>query len=184
MAIKSIIHTGITGWTAYVIVIREVDGYILDGSDGSFAATPAVPYLFLSEHATVKGRYEMSESRQAWMDGRYTVAVYKQSGGSPSPASDTIIGSGEMVIKDDAEVVLDVNPSTRLATSGYTAPDNAGIATLLTYSVAMSKWKNNKLARTAVNGTVETWVLYDDDNVTPLLTWTHDTVAVTRNKAS
>lgn len=72
---------------------------------------------------------------------------------------------------------------TRLSAAAYTRPDNEGISSLLTHAVAMSKWKNNKLARTSVVGRVETWVLYDDDGTTPLLTWTHDAQARTRNKA-
>jgi hypothetical protein len=92
----------------------------------------------------------------------------------------------------------DVAASTRLASADYTAPDNAGIAangaaiaslqsditSLLSYAISMSKWKNNKLARISVVGTVETWVLYDDDNTTPLLTWTHDTSTKARGKAT
>lgn len=99
---------------------------------------------------------------------------------------------------------------TRLAAADYTAPDNAGIAALptlaemlaggvakestlataqaditsvLNYAIAMSKWKNNKLART-VAGTTETWVLYDDDSTTPLLTWTNNISTRVRTKAT
>lgn len=86
---------------------------------------------------------------------------------------------------------------TRLAAVDFIAPDNSGIAangaaitamqedvnSLITYAISMSKWKNNKLARASVVGTVETWVLYDDDNTTPLLTWTHDTSTKVRGKA-
>jgi hypothetical protein len=72
---------------------------------------------------------------------------------------------------------------TRLASAAYVVPDNAGIASLLAHAVSMSKWKNNKLARTSAGGHVETWVLYDDDGATPLLTWKHDTSTRTREKA-
>ena len=72
---------------------------------------------------------------------------------------------------------------TRLAAFDYIAPDNAGIAAIQTLLQGVEKWKNNKLARTAVVGTVETWVLYDDDGTTPLLTWTHNAGTMTRNKA-
>ncbi|MCC6503470.1 MAG: hypothetical protein IT362_10085 [Deltaproteobacteria bacterium] len=72
---------------------------------------------------------------------------------------------------------------TRLSASSYVRPDNEGISSLLSHAVAMSKWKNNKLGRTHVAGKVETWVLYDDDGATPLLTWTHDTSTRTRNRA-
>lgn len=58
------------------------------------------------------------------------------------------------------------------------------ITTILNYAIAMSKWKNNKLRRTGISGTTETWVLYDDDSSSPLLTWTHDTANVVRTKAT
>ena len=76
----------------------------------------------------------------------------------------------------------DVAAST-LATSTGLSSMQGDVNSLATYAVAMSKWKNNKLARTGVSGTVETWVLYDDDNTTPLLTWTHDASCRTRNRA-
>lgn len=199
-----------TGITAYCIIRREADGYLLNDATGSFASAPADPYISMTEDGTIKGRYEKSESRSAWDDGLYTVAVYKQAGGSPSPVADTVIGSGEIVISNDSEVYEDVFISSRLAAADYTAPDNAGIAalptlaemlaggvakestltaiqtditSLLTHSIAMSKWKNNKLAKTGAVGAVETWVLYDDDSVTPLLTWSHDTSTSARAKA-
>lgn len=58
------------------------------------------------------------------------------------------------------------------------------MTTALSYMIAMSKWKNNKLARTSVVGNTETWVLYDDDSTTPLLTWTNNTTTRTRTKAT
>lgn len=72
---------------------------------------------------------------------------------------------------------------TRLSAAAYVQPDNEGINSLLSHAVAMSKWKDNKLSRTNVAGRVETWVLYDDDGATPLLTWTHDISSRTRNRA-
>ena len=100
--------------------------------------------------------------------------------------------------------------ASRLAAADYIAPDNAGISALptlaemlaggvakestlataqadissvLTYAIAMSKWKNNRLART-VAGTTETWVLYDDDSTTPMLTWTNNISTRVRTKAT
>lgn len=99
------------GKTVYCIIRREADGFLLNSADGTFAASPANTYLTLTENATIKGRYEVSESRTVWTDGRYTIAVYKQAGGSPAPASDTIISSGEMDIASDAEIYPDVFPS-------------------------------------------------------------------------
>ena len=95
-----------TGLTAYCIIRREADDFRMDDADGSFAASPADPYVSLTEDAVIKGRYELDESRTVWIDDRYSVAIYSQAGGSPAPASDTIIGTGEMSIKDDLEVIL------------------------------------------------------------------------------
>lgn len=357
-----------TGITAYCIIRREADGYLLNDATGSFASAPADPYISMTEDGTIKGRYEKSESRSAWNDGRYTIVVYKQAGGSPSPVADTVIGSGEMSIVSDTEVpvltdktvdlvwdevltksthnvansagkrlrllgdqsmhsgtaqagggntitleatasasndiykealviivdgtatgeahhILAYNGTTKVAVvdeDWHTAPDatseyvifgssahdalttgltqaatsnsitlngaastsdgvyvncmavipsgtGAGqarritgyvgstkaatvspawavtpdttspymiypmtvvatadsdnISSILTHAIAMSKWKNNKLAKTGTVGAVETWVLYDDDSVTPLLTWSHDTSTSARAKA-
>lgn len=76
----------------------------------------------------------------------------------------------------------DVAAST-LATAASLTAMQGDVTGLVAYAVAMSKWKNNKLARTGVAGTVETWVLYDDDGTTPLLTWTHDGSCRTRSRA-
>ncbi len=91
-----------TGITVYCIVRREVDLFLLDDADGTFAASPADPYLSLTEDSVIYGRYEVSESRQVWDNGSYTVICYKQNGGSPSPTNDTVIGSGDVFIQGDA----------------------------------------------------------------------------------
>ena len=100
-----------TGITAYCIVRRETDNYRLNDADGAFASNPADPYLSLTEDSIIKGLYEVSENRTVWTDGRYIVTVYKLIGGSPVPASDVIIGGGEININDDLEVILDVATS-------------------------------------------------------------------------
>ena len=96
-----------TGITVYYIARREIDDFRMDDSDGDFASAPADPYQELTEDAVIKGRYEADESRVAWDDGRYTFTFYKQTGGSPAPASDTVIGTGEMHVRNDFEVVRD-----------------------------------------------------------------------------
>lgn len=107
MATKKLICPGETGLTVYCIARRESDGYRLNDADGAFASNPADPYLSLTEDTVIKGLYEVSEARTVWTDGRYTFTFYSQAGGSPAPVSDTVIGAGEMYVKDDAEVVLD-----------------------------------------------------------------------------
>jgi hypothetical protein len=67
-----------TASTVYAIVRREVDGYLMDDADGTFAAAPADPYVSLTEDAVIKGFYEVSESRTAWEPGWYKVFFYQQ----------------------------------------------------------------------------------------------------------
>ena len=98
-----------TGKTVYCVIRREADGHLLNDADGAFANAPADPYVAMAEDGTLKGLYEKTEARTAWNNGKYTVIVYKQAGGSPAPASDTVIGSGQMDIVDDSEVLLAAN---------------------------------------------------------------------------
>jgi hypothetical protein len=130
-----------TGLTVYAIIIRELDGYLLDDADGGvFADAPADPYVALTENATLKGHYELSESRQPWDDGWYLALVYKQNGASPSPADDTVIGSARFYVQDDLETTMrdiatvtdkflfDVNSnvkSTRTYETGAVVDDSA-----------------------------------------------------------
>src|SRR3990172_3285973 len=72
--IKKILHAwSATGLTIYCIIRREVDNYRLNDAGGTFAASPADPYLSLVEDSVIKGLYEVEESRTAWDDGRSTV---------------------------------------------------------------------------------------------------------------
>lgn len=96
-----------TGATVYVIINRESDDYLLNDADGAFASAPADPYVSMTEHATLKGRYAKSESRTVWTDGQYGWTAYKQAGGSPSPVADTVIGAEIMTVVNDLEVTLD-----------------------------------------------------------------------------
>lgn len=91
----------VTGSTVYCIIRREVDGYYLNDADGAFANAPADPYDELTEDGTIKGLYEISESRTAWEPGWYKVFFYKQAGGSPAPASDTLDESQDLIVVGD-----------------------------------------------------------------------------------
>lgn len=126
----------VTGLTVYCIIRREVDSYRLNDADGAFASAPADPYVSLAEDSVIKGRYELSESRTVWDNGLYTVAVYRQSGGSPAPASDTIIGTGRMYALNDVEVFLDTPPSLVKADTatiiGYIDTEITAIANAIT----------------------------------------------------
>lgn len=144
-----------TGLTVYCIVRREADDFRLDDSDGSFIAVPADPYLSLTEDTVIKGRYEVAESRTAWDDGLYTVAVYRQAGGSPVPVSDIIIGTGKLYIKEDLETEMDASLNF------------------------VHKWILNRLVITDTQ-----IILYDDDSATVLKTWAWADLSKTRSKAT
>lgn len=125
--IKKIIHNWPEyGLTVYITFTRESDGYMLDNADGNYADTPADRYLYLTEHATIKGRYEVEENRQVWIDDRYIGAVKKQVEGTPDDDNDITIGDGEMFIKDDLEVVITstLNANVIEISDDPTAADN------------------------------------------------------------
>lgn len=117
-----------TGLTIYGIIRREADSFRLNSADGTFATNPASPYLSLTEDTVIKGRYELSESRTVWNDGRYTFAIYKQVGGSPAPVSDMIIGTGEMDIVGDLEIYPDVFSSAIKTKTDFLPAATAGAA--------------------------------------------------------
>lgn len=56
----------------------------------------------------------------------------------------------------------------KLDTTGYTAPDNTNIGLIKTNSDLFMKYTKNKKIRTNVGG-VLTMIIYDDDNLTPIL---------------
>jgi hypothetical protein len=97
---------GAKSQVVYAIIRREVDKYLLNDGTGAFASAPGDPYLSLTEDGTIRGRYEVDESRAAWDDGEYQLVAYNQVGGSPSPLADTMIGTGKMSIASDTETTL------------------------------------------------------------------------------
>jgi hypothetical protein len=90
-----------SGLTVYMIVQRVADSYYLNDADGTFAAAPADPYIEATADSVIPSRYIATEARAAWNDGYYNVAAYSQAGGSPAPATDTLIGSGQIQIAGD-----------------------------------------------------------------------------------
>lgn len=171
-----------TGKTVYCIIRREVDTFLLDDATGNFGAAPADPYLSLSENATIKGLYEVSESRQVWNNGRYTIAVYKQAGGAPAPASDSMIGGGDMFIYGDTELagsVWDEINSNHL-TSATTGKDlfDAYNAALGAYNTVQDPLFGNPAIKTAINA------LPSAVNIDTQLSGTHGAGAWTKYSGS
>lgn len=113
MAAKSLF--AILSGAGYCIIKRLADGYYMNDADGSFAASPADPYLALAEDSVAKGLYSASESRIAWNDGTYRVTYYLQSGGSPNPTADAppvkiddITVSGDQVVTTEFSNSMDI----------------------------------------------------------------------------
>lgn len=145
--VKKIVAQGATGQTVYSIIKRESDGYLLSSVDGTFINNPASPYEYLTEHSTIKGQYEVLESRSVWTDGKYIVAAYKQVGGSANPTVDSPpMAGGEIMIKDDLEIVLD----TALSNATY------GLSALNTHLVTIQGKTDNLPADPASNTQVNT----------------------------
>src|SRR4030067_1100824 len=125
----------ITASTVYAIVRRESDLYRLDDGDGAFAAAPADPYLSLTEDTVIKGLYEVSESRTAWTAGRYQAFIYKQAGGSPVPASDTLLDLMDFYVVGDqicvdfpyeyGKVVADAGTGAASVVTDFSSTPNA-----------------------------------------------------------
>jgi hypothetical protein len=101
-----------TGNTLYGIITRMIDGYRINDADGTFTNAPADPYISFTEDAVLKSSYSLSESRSAWDDGLYIITIYRQASVSPSPVGDLLIGSVEIYIKSDLEVVVDISTSS------------------------------------------------------------------------
>jgi len=99
-----------TGLTTVCIILKQMaTGYFLDHVDGVYRAVPANPYIPLPELATPEqGTYERNENRSVWSDGLYRGLVYPDATGTKPP-----IGSEEMYIVSDMEVVIDATISSR-----------------------------------------------------------------------
>ena len=95
-----------TGLTTVCIVMKQMaTGHFLDHVDGAYKAAPANPYVPLPELATPEqGTYERNENRTVWADGLYRGLVYPDATGTKAP-----IGSEEMYIKDDVEIISEAD---------------------------------------------------------------------------
>lgn len=179
---KRLEHYGEAGQVLHSRVLRVSDSCILDPADGTFKAAPPTPFCPMPEHETRKGEYVLDEGREAWEDGRYTFAVRRQTGANPAYA-DPVVGSGEFYIKGDAEVVLDVNPSTRLGAADYAEPDNGTIAAVNAAVTLLRKHATNRMTEADNGDGTKTFTYFDDDGTTPVLTYSYIAAEKTREKA-
>lgn len=98
-----------TGVTLYARIKQEASGNWYNPGTGTFVAFGSSGVVSLTEDANVKYLYSWTGGNgEGWPDGRYYVESYKQVGGSPDPDNDEPVGSGVLVIENDAEVSLDV----------------------------------------------------------------------------
>jgi hypothetical protein len=166
----------VTGSTVYCIIRREVDGYLLNDADGAFAAAPADPYDELAEDGTIKGLYEISESRTAWEPGWYKVFFFKQAGGSPVPASDTLPDILDLLVVGDqiatnfpfqyAKVATDAgNGATSFKTDLTSTVDSYCVGSYL--KVASGTLINEVRRISAYNGTSKVVTLSSALTATP-----------------
>lgn len=120
-----------TGESVYGIIERMADNYLLNDADGSFAITPADPYIAFSEHSVIKGEYSLSESRTTWNNGLYKCTMYEQAGGSPIPASDIVLAYQLIYIDNDLEVINEAEVKG-LNGDAMRGTDSAALATVCT----------------------------------------------------
>ncbi len=202
----------LVGVVATIKIYKRSNGHLLDWSDGTFklggGTSPAANMQEIDTN-NLQGYYRRIITIGGWGDDWYLAVVSY----TTTPSTKNQVGSVEFLIKggkmvdsynstnlDVASSTVNANVLTRLASSSYTAPDNAGIAaiqaevnthptlaeieasTVLAKQAKLDfveKWILNKL----VESPSGTWKLYDDDGVTALKTWTWDGSAKVRSEA-
>lgn len=105
---KRIITKAAASSNVYAMITRMADGYRINDATGDFSNAPADPYVAMTEDGTERGVYVLSESRFAWLDGKYRVTTYRRGGGAESPVADAppidtyeIVLSGDQVVGND-----------------------------------------------------------------------------------
>ncbi len=119
-------HTA-TGKNLYAL-IRNSTGSVWNGTSFvSYATANLSSYaIALTEQGTAS-RYYAATFSSSIASGVYNLAVYERQGGSPAEG-DPSIAVGQVEWNGSSVVAID----SRLATSGYTAPDNSGISAIKT----------------------------------------------------
>ena len=187
--------TGASGSTT-IKFRRTPDGKIYDWADDTFKSsgwTSITSTLSEKDATNLPGLYVKEIDVALLVDGRYQIFVgYTASNPKQRGSIEFLIKDGavwDVHTSDNVDVTTSSRPTLAEMLAGGVAKEatlataQADITSILNYAIAMSKWKNNRLART-VAGTTETWVLYDDDSTTPMLTWTNNISTRVRTKAT
>jgi hypothetical protein len=101
---KFTVEYGATGIAAYLIIRQESSSNVYDEDDGTFQAygDAVDQFVQLTEDTNIKGVYEATiASANTFSDGKYLIVCYRQVGGSPVPASDTVIAQGLYSVYDN-----------------------------------------------------------------------------------
>lgn len=102
---KTLSVTSPTGASVYALVMRSIDGYILDGLTGFFEKSPSNYGIELTESSTV---YSKTDARSVWIDGIYSIAYYIKVGATPNVATDTLIQVTTCIVQNDTIINTEV----------------------------------------------------------------------------
>lgn len=137
--------TGAAGLTSLKIGKRSTGG-LLDWNDLTFKTsgwgTLATSFQEVSS-TNQRGLYRKTIELDLWADGKY-YALLDYAGSPEKHYGIEFTVEGGKMAGDYVISKLDINVSSRLPTSSYTAPDNAGIAILLTDTALLIAFIKNK----------------------------------------
>lgn len=120
----------------YIVMNRPADAYLLANVDGTFEAAPA-PYPLLTEHAAQKQTYVLTITGPLG-NGEHPFRVYAPVGATQDPDNDDPVAGDILMVKDDAEVVLDSIMSRLGAPAGASvSADVAALPTVAQISAAV-----------------------------------------------
>lgn len=187
----------ITGASPTIKIRSRATGYILDWSDDTFkAGGGSFPTSVMQEMdaTNFQGYYRKIFTMTGWSDGwyvaatSYTPATYpadpKQNGSIEFKVQDGLVVDDYNATNLDMAVsAVNTNVLTRLPTASYTAPDNAGIASISTIVTLLRKHATNKMVEVDNGNRTKTFTVYDNDNTTAILAYTYNVDTLTRVKA-
>ena len=111
--------------TVYGVILQRSTNFYLDYTNGEFTVAPFNFFFPATEHSTLKGLYQIIESRTAWDSGEYLCVWYNQTGlGGPNPSADLMLGTTPLNITGDSlQVSAAVGVAQSTSGSGVTLLD-------------------------------------------------------------